>query len=94
MIEREPVPIDTRLQLEELNLLNDIGTQGKNVYLTSRDDITSDPQWLEGAGGLQEARTGAIIVNEEGSGVVDVFYFLFWAYNYGGEVLGKNLGRS
>lgn len=31
---------------------------------------------------------------EKGAGVVDVFYFYFWAFNWGGVVLGKQLGKN
>jgi hypothetical protein len=75
--------------------LENLTNGGHNIYLTSRDDITSNPSWLDGTdinalGGAD--RTGAIIIVEKGDGVVDVFYFIFWAFNYGGQVLGQNLG--
>lgn len=68
--------------------------------------MTSNPPWIEGAkvadlegaeykgttGGQDSARTGAIIIVEKGQDLVDVFYFVFWAFNYGGEVIKKNLG--
>ena len=99
IVERKPIS-DTTIDLGTLNLLNagrrhnGLCEDGKNIYLTSRDDITLDPQWLKGAEDLRagNAHTGAIIVVEKGKGVVDVFYFVFWAYNYGGDVLGNNLG--
>ncbi|KAF3045794.1 hypothetical protein E8E11_007871 [Didymella keratinophila] len=97
MIDREPA-LDSanELDLENLNRLNSLGAdQGKNVYLTSRDEITSSPHWLKGAQDFEatDPRTGAVIIVEKGKGVVDVFYFVFWAYNYGGDVLGQNLGN-
>jgi uncharacterized protein YcgL (UPF0745 family) len=95
IVERKAVS-DTRIDLGTLNLLNETRKDGEKIYLTSRDDITSNPQWLNGVEDLRagNAHTGAIIVVEKEQGVVDVFYFIFWAYNYGGEVLGKNLGAS
>lgn len=96
MIEREPAPDTAQsLDLETLDRLNAFGAnQGKDIYLTSRDDITSNPQWLMGAEDFEatDSHTGAIILVEKGNGVVDAFYFVFWAYNYGGDVLGQNLG--
>ncbi|KAJ4399185.1 hypothetical protein N0V91_009642 [Didymella pomorum] len=94
MVERKATS-DTRIDLGTLNLLNETCKDGEKIYLTSRDDIASDPQWLKGVEDLRagNAHTGAIIVVEKEQGVVDVFYFVFWAYNYGGEVLGKNLGN-
>ncbi|KAF3035655.1 hypothetical protein E8E12_002050 [Didymella heteroderae] len=102
MIDRVPASNnDDAMDLDNLSRLNTLGnSQGRNVYLTSRDDVTSNPQWLKGAdidaregfkGG--ELCTGAIVVVDKGEGVVDVFYFIFWAYNYGGIVLSQNLGN-
>lgn len=41
----------------------------------------------------KDHRTGANIVVHKGNGIVDIFYFIFFAFNYGGIVLGKNLGE-
>lgn len=64
-----------------------------NVWLTSNDDVTTDPTWIKGtkpnaSGKTEGATTAAIIVNDKGNGNVDAFYMYFYAYNYGGEVLG------
>jgi hypothetical protein len=77
----------TPLTLSNLNQL------GSNVYLTSKDDVTKDPTWIKGtkpdsSGATANAVTAAVIVNDKGNGVVDAFYMYFYAYNYGGEVLG------
>lgn len=86
------------LSLANLNELNALsGKSGQDIYLTSYDDVTKNPAWLDGArinslGGTDSVRTGAIVVVEKGEGVVDVFYFAFWAFNYGGVVLNKELG--
>jgi hypothetical protein len=67
------------------------------VYLTSKDDVTKNPQWILGTkpdanGKTNGAVTAAVIVNDKGNGEVDAFYMYFYAYNYGGTVLGiKNL---
>lgn len=74
--------------------------RGKDIYLTSRDDVTGDPSWLDGVtgiddfGGLYSSRPGCVIVVDRGEGVVDVFYFVFWAFNCGGRVFSENLGAS
>ncbi|KAJ4992948.1 vacuolar protein sorting-associated protein 62 [Stagonosporopsis vannaccii] len=87
------------LSLADLDKCNTHGVKnGQDVYLTSYDDVTASPAWLEGseidgAGSTGDDRTGAIIVVEKGSNTVDVFYFVFWAYNYGGVVVGRNLGN-
>ncbi|KAF2258360.1 hypothetical protein CC78DRAFT_124576 [Lojkania enalia] len=75
-----------------LNLTN-LNALGADVYLTSKDDITTNPQWIkgvkpDGAAKTQNAITAAVIVNDKGNGNVDAFYMYFYAYNWGGEVLG------
>lgn len=63
------------------------------MYLTSFEDVTKDPAWLKGLNAEAEGKkTGVIIVVDKGSGVVDVFYFYFFAFNWGGVVLEKQLG--
>jgi hypothetical protein len=66
---------------------------GSDVYLTSNDDVTKNPSWIKGTkpdsnGKTNNAITAAVIVNDKGNGNVDAFYMYFYAYNYGGEVLG------
>ena len=82
--------------------VSNVDQMGGDVWLTSNDDVTKNPQWMKGVrpdgqGKVNGATTTAIIVNDKGNGVVDAFYMYFYGYNYGGEVLGwKNLnfGRS
>lgn len=86
------------MTLANLNQLNSIGVKGgKDIYLTSNDDVTTNPAWLDGVkiderGGTGDERTGVIVLVDKGSGVVDVFYFYFFAFNWGGIVLEKQLG--
>ncbi|KAF2109218.1 hypothetical protein BDV96DRAFT_503230 [Lophiotrema nucula] len=73
--------------------LNSLNQLGGDVYLTSKVDITTNPQWLKGIkpdgnGKTNGGFTAAIIVNDKGGGNVDAFYMYFYAYNWGGEVLG------
>lgn len=49
---------------------------------------------IDDIGGMYSSRPGCIIVVDRGEGVVDVFYFMFWAFNFGGTVLSQNLGAS
>jgi hypothetical protein len=79
---------------------------GTDVYLTSYDDVTTNPKWLEGIkldanGGTGNEKTAVIVVVDKGDlewsrkkegKVVDVFYFYFWSFNWGGVVLGNQLG--
>ncbi|CBX94724.1 predicted protein [Plenodomus lingam JN3] len=75
---------------------------GSNVFLTSNDDVTKDPTWIKGVKPDGQGRTGnavtaAVIVVDKEEGAVDAFYMYFYAYNYGGEVLGwseLNFGMS
>lgn len=86
------------LTLSNLDSLNSFGgDSGKNVYLTSNVDVTTKPSWLKGvipntSGKTLNATSAAIIVNDHGSGNVDVFYMYFYAYNMGNTVLGQELG--
>lgn len=55
--------------------------------------MTKKPEWIKGTkpdsnGKTNNAMTAAVIVNDKGNGNVDAFYMYFYAYNYGGEVLG------
>lgn len=84
------------LTLDNFDQLNGLG--GSNIYLTSKVDITTNPQWLYGVrpdstGKTNGATTCAIIVNDKGNGIVDAFYMYFYAYNWGGKVLGQYLGN-
>ena len=79
------------LTLDNLDQLN--ANDGANVYLTSVDDITKNPAWLTGVkpdstGKTPGATSCAVIVNDHGNNVVDVFYMYFYAFNWGGRLLG------
>ncbi|KAF2022145.1 hypothetical protein BU24DRAFT_38761 [Aaosphaeria arxii CBS 175.79] len=73
--------------------LNNLDQVTGDAFLTSKDDVTKDPEWIKGVrpdsnGKTNNAVTAAVIVNDKGDGNVDAFYFHFYAYNYGGTVLG------
>jgi hypothetical protein len=85
------------LTLDNLDVLNSYGDGGADVYLTSIVDVTTNPKWLNGvvpdpSGKTNGATSCAIIVNDHGSGLVDVFYMYFYAYNLGNTVLFHELG--
>ena len=84
------------LTLDNLDALND--GDKKNVYLASNDDITKDPAWLKGVrpdahGKTNGAVSCCIVVNDKGAGIVDAFYFYFYAYSEGQTIFGKELGN-
>ncbi|KAH7317671.1 hypothetical protein BKA65DRAFT_541703 [Rhexocercosporidium sp. MPI-PUGE-AT-0058] len=92
-IEDPPSP----LTLENLDILNAYGNNGRHVYLTSNLDVTTMPVWLTGivpdsTGETKEITSSAIIVNNRGSGEVDAFYMYFYAYNQGNTVFSQELG--
>ncbi|KAF2007248.1 hypothetical protein P154DRAFT_453943 [Amniculicola lignicola CBS 123094] len=73
--------------------LNNLNSLDSGSWLTSKDDITNNPTWIKGVkpdntGKTNNAVTAAVIVNDKGNGNVDAFYMYFYAYNWGGEVLG------
>ncbi|KAF1973319.1 hypothetical protein BU23DRAFT_135373, partial [Bimuria novae-zelandiae CBS 107.79] len=86
------------LTLDNLDQLNSVGAKGgEDVYLASIVDVTTSPAWLNGIqpdanGGTGGKTTCAIIVVDKGKDAVDAFYIYFWAFNWGGVVLGNQLG--
>lgn len=82
------------LTLDNLDQLN--ANDGANVYLTSVDDISKRPSWLngvkpDGSGKTQGATSCSVIVNDHGNGVVDAFYMYFFAFNFGGRLFGSDV---
>jgi len=78
--------------------LDNVDVLSGNVYLTSADDVTINPSWLygvkpDGTGKTNGASACAIIVNDHGSGLVDVFYTYFYPFNLGDTVLGQVIGN-
>jgi hypothetical protein len=90
-------PVTTGPSPLTLNNLNALNTpNGNNVYLTSKLDPTTNPAYLYGvtpdsAGKTGNATSCAIIVNDHGEGLVDVFYMYFYAFNYGGTYFGYTI---
>jgi hypothetical protein len=94
-IDGKPIDHVSPLTLENLDTLND--GDKKNVFLTANDDYTKNPPWLKGVlpdanGKTNGAVSCCIIVNDKGAGVVDAFYFYFYAYNKGQTIFDKELG--
>ncbi|KAL8931931.1 MAG: hypothetical protein Q9216_007021 [Gyalolechia sp. 2 TL-2023] len=92
VVEGYPTP----LTLDNLDSLN--ANNGTEVYLTSVDDITQAPSWLNGVKPDESHQTtgaisAAIIVNDRGQGNVDAFYMYFTAYNWGGILLNNEVNQ-
>jgi hypothetical protein len=79
--------------LGNLNDLNEVGNGGVNVYLTSKEGIEALPAWFGGVtpnSASHEtvgATSCAIITVDKGNGLLDAFFFYFYAYNRGDWVL-------
>lgn len=86
------------LNLDNLDVLNNFANGGVDINLSSKDNIEANPSWLDGApvmedGSSGEAKTSVVIIAEKDQGIIDAFYLTFYAYNWGGIVLGQNLGN-
>lgn len=58
------------------------------LYLTSKDNVTTFPAWFNGVtpdseGATNGAISCAVIVNDHGDDIVDAYYFFFYAFNQG-----------
>lgn len=90
-----PVAEPRNTDLSNLSQLNQLGNDCSDdnidacsLYLTSRDNVTTDPAWLHGVvpdsvGATNGAVSCAVIVTDHGFGLVDAFYFYFYAFNLG-----------
>lgn len=71
--------------------LTNLNQLGMDVYLTSNDDVTTSPAWLSGTApdpnGATSGKNTAIIINTKNDSSIDVFYFYFYAFNLGTNVL-------
>jgi hypothetical protein len=85
-----------RLSLQNLHLLNDLG--GKEVYLTSNEDLFKMPEYLHAKAPdsktlqTKDAVSCVVIVVDKGDGIMDAFYMYFYTFNQGPSVLGHELG--
>jgi hypothetical protein len=94
-IDYDPVPKEYQNpDLHNLDRLNEIG--GRNIYLTSKDDPDSYPYWIGGQDNIpQGSKSKApiiLIVVDKGS-YVDAFWFFFYSFNLGNQVLGVRFGN-
>jgi hypothetical protein len=77
--------VSTSVSLKTLNTFN------SSTYLTSYDNVETNPAWLTSTYGKPNAKgystAPATIIAVEKNGFVDVFYFYFYSYNHGSLVL-------
>ncbi|KAK4609399.1 Putative vacuolar protein sorting-associated protein TDA6 [Fulvia fulva] len=92
------------LTLDNLNNLNTIANSGspggEDIFLTSNADPTTDPrpEYLYGVlpdaqGKTNGATSSAVITVQKGGGILDAFYFYFYAFDFGGVYFGLNVGN-
>ena len=84
------------LTLDNLADLNSLG--GTGVTLSSTDDFTKYPSWLNGTkpdstGKVAGDPSAAIIVRDLGNGTVYAFYMYFYNFNEGNVVFGTAAGN-
>ncbi len=85
----------TPLTLNNLDQLNALG--GNGVWLTSKEGIQAYPKWFYGVAPDENRNTNnavscAIVTVDKGTGVLDAFYFYFYALNQGNKVIGLEFG--
>lgn len=73
----------------------DYGLDQSPLFLSMVDDFSGDPDWVTGrtnipniATGLIENAPAVLIVVNKGHGIVDAFWFFFYAFNLGPFVMG------
>ncbi|XMA19656.1 hypothetical protein WAI453_012447 [Rhynchosporium graminicola] len=86
--------------LDNLNSLNDLGGHGgKNVFLSSKEDLTTRPDFLHGQAPdpltyrTDNATSCVVIVVDKGDGVIDAFYMYWYIFNDGPAALGHQVGN-
>ncbi|KAI1821435.1 hypothetical protein F4861DRAFT_541986 [Xylaria intraflava] len=75
--------------------LDSLNTYNSSVFLTAADSPSDNPAWITSTYGKPDSNgvsgaPGTIIAVEKNSTTMDVFYFHFYSYNYGGKVIGIN----
>lgn len=70
--------------------LSTLNTYNSSVYLTAADTPSNNPAWITSGYGKPDsngvsAAPGTIIAVQKNATTVDVFYFHFYSYNYGGK---------
>jgi len=84
----QPVPDVPDLDLDNLSSLNDYG---KQIFLTSIENVTSHPAWLRGetpdaTGALHNSTACAVVLINKSDSILDAFYFYFYSYDEGADI--------
>lgn len=84
----QPMLDAPEVDLDNLSLLN---INGDGVYLTSADNVTTNPEWFLGEtpdakGALHNSTACAVVVVDKTETEADVFYFYFYSYNQGADI--------
>jgi hypothetical protein len=84
------------LTLENLDSLNKMG--GSDIYLTSNEDVTKMPKFLNANPPdsktlkTTHAKSCAVILVDKGKGIMDAFYMYFYTFNQGPTLQDHELG--
>ncbi|KAL2064657.1 hypothetical protein VTL71DRAFT_3795 [Oculimacula yallundae] len=85
------------LTLNNLNDLNEVG--GENIFLSSKQDVTTLPKFLHGQKPdpvtyrTDNAKSCVVIVVDKGNGVIDAFYMYWYIFNDGPKAIGHQVGN-
>jgi len=88
----------TIVSLDNLDQVNGLDPNGGyNHFLTSIDVMTKVPAWCLGvkpdeSGKTSWVHSATVILNDKGNGVLDAFYFYFFAWHHGKTLNGHDIG--
>lgn len=90
-IDGDSIPDLPPLDLDNLELLNNVGNGTSRVALTSNDDVTTWPSWILGqtpdpSGKIANATACIVILVEKSARDLDAFYFYFYSYDRGPNI--------
>lgn len=89
-------PNDLPLNLSHLCNFIKYTTDNQDVYMTSLDDFSTDPEWITGKKNIPSYENGLIkdapavlVVVDKGNGWLDSYWFYFYSFNLGPFVMGR-----
>jgi hypothetical protein len=88
-------PLDDQVDINNLEVLNKYGY--KRVFLTSDDDPESYPEWMGSRANIPDnsgyTPAPAILIVVDKGAYVDAFWFFWYSFNLGNQVLGIRFGN-